>query len=104
MKPNYCYCCEEEATTKLISETDISFFYCCGAEPCKKEIRKSLKKLNKKYVKSEKSEDHSWKQNEPRYNYKIWREKEDYLPAITVLALCFLSIIGIIVYIKSTQS
>jgi hypothetical protein len=104
MKPNYCYCCEEEAITKLVNETDTSFFYCCGDEPCKREIRKSLKKLNKKYVKSEKSEDHLWKQNEPRYNYKIWREKEDYLPAMAVLALCFLSIIGIIVYIKSTQS
>jgi hypothetical protein len=104
MELNYCYCCEEEATTKLVSETDTSFFYCCGDKSCKKEIRKSLKKLNKKYVKSGNSEDWSWKQNEPRYNYKIWREKEDYLPAIAILALCFLSIIGIIVYIKCTQS
>ena len=104
MKPNLCYCCDEEATTKLVSETDNSFFYCCGDEPCKREIRKSLKKLNKKYVKSEKSEDHSWKLNEPRYNYKIWREKEDYLPAIAVIVFAILSVIGIIVYIKSTQS
>ena len=104
METNYCYCCEEEAITKLVSETDTSFFDCCGAEPCKKEIRKSLKNLNKKYVKSEKSEDHSWKLNEPRYNYKIWRGKEDYMPAIAVIVLCILSVIGIIVYIKSTQS
>lgn len=104
MKSNYCYCCDEEAITKMVSETDTSFFYCCGSESCKKEIRKSLKKLNKKYVKSENSEDHSWKMNEPRYNYKIWREKEDYMPAIAVIVLCILSIIGIMVYIKCAQS
>lgn len=104
MKPNYCYCCEEEATTKLVNENEESFFYCCGSEPCKREIRKSLKKLRKKHVKSVAAEDHSWKQYDPRYNYKIWREKDDFLPAMVIAVLCVLSIIGILVYIKCAQS
>lgn len=103
MKPNYCYCCEEEATTKLVNEKEESFFYCCGAEPCKREIRKSLKKLRKKHIKSVEAEDHSWKHHDPRYNYKIWREKDDYLPAISVIVLCILAVIGVMLYVKSTQ-
>ena len=104
MKPNYCYCCEEEATTKLVNEKEESFFYCCGDETCKREIRKSLKKLRKKHVKFVAAENHLWKQYDPRYNYKIWREKTDYLPAMVIVVLCVLSIIGILVYIRSTQS
>jgi len=96
MKPNYCYCCDKKASAKLVSEIDDSFFYCCGDTACKKKIKKTLRKLNKQYIKSNASVSNLWKSGESRYNYKTWREENRsflFLVLVTVIGLLSIMLI-----------